>query len=124
MAFTAKDAKALHGLTVVDPEAAHVGRLDGFYVDRRTGLAEWATVRTGLFGSKLSFVPMTDAHKNPAGDVGRRARRHCLEGAPRIEPGDALSLEQEQELYAYYGRPDDAPPDGGAALEAIDMGAG
>jgi sporulation protein YlmC with PRC-barrel domain len=119
MSFTAHDAKALHGLKVVDPEAAHVGRLEQIYVDQRTGRAEWATVRTGLLGTTLTFAPLSDAHTNPAGDVVVHARKHRIEGAPRIEHGDVLTPELERELYGYYGRPDDIPPEGETVLEVV-----
>jgi sporulation protein YlmC with PRC-barrel domain len=106
MAWTLADATALRGLTVVDPEAERIGRLEDVYLDRRTGLAEWATVKTGLFGRHVTFVPIADAYMNPAADVVVHVDDELVKHAPRIEPGDVLTPAQERVLYEHYGRSD------------------
>jgi sporulation protein YlmC with PRC-barrel domain len=106
MAWTLADAKALKGLTVVDPDGEHVGKIVDVYFDRRTGEIEWAAVRTGLFGSKVSFVPIADAHPNPSGDIVVHVPKEKVKHAPRIEPGSVLTPEEERRLWEYYGLPD------------------
>jgi len=106
MTWTLQDAKALKGATVLDPEGRHVGRIEDVYLDRHTGEVEWATVRTGLFGRKVSFAPIADAHPNPAGDVVVDVTKDQIQHAPRIEPDDVLTPEDERRLYAHYGRSD------------------
>ena len=103
MAWTLQDAAALHGLPVVDPEGERIGRIEDVYFDRATGRAEWATVKTALFGSQVNFIPIGDAHPNFVGDIVVHVPREEVRNAPRIEPGDALTPEQERELYEYYG---------------------
>lgn len=103
MAWTLQDAKALKGLTVVDPNGERIGKIEDVYLDRHTGLASWATVRTGLFGSKVSFVPIGDARTNPAGDVVVSVTKEQVEHAPRMEPAEALGPDEERRLFEHYG---------------------
>jgi sporulation protein YlmC with PRC-barrel domain len=49
------------GRTVVDRDGGRIGTIDAIYLDDRTGQPEWALVNTGLFGTKSSFVPLTQA---------------------------------------------------------------
>ena len=48
------------GSTAVGPDGKH-GTVGEVYLDDETGRPEWATVRTGLFGTKEAFVPLADA---------------------------------------------------------------
>jgi len=74
------------------------------YLDGQSGQPEWATVNTGLFGTSESFVPLSDA--SFTGDrltIG--FSKDKVKDAPNIGDSDGhLAPEQEQELYAYYGR--------------------
>jgi hypothetical protein len=54
-------AQNWQGRTMVDPAGAKVGTIDAIYLDDNTGQPEWATVTTGLFGTKATFVPLVQA---------------------------------------------------------------
>ncbi|MEJ7722514.1 MAG: PRC-barrel domain-containing protein [Ilumatobacteraceae bacterium] len=42
----------------VDPEGDKIGTVHDVYVNDETGQPEWLAIKTGMFGSKLSFVPI------------------------------------------------------------------
>ena len=49
------------GQDVYDESGEKIGSAAEVYLDDETGQPEWVTVRTGLFGTKESFVPIRDA---------------------------------------------------------------
>jgi uncharacterized protein (TIGR02271 family) len=60
------------------------------------------TVRTGLFGSSESFVPLTDASTD-GGQLRVPYLTDQIKDAPRVDDDGHLSPQQEEELYRYYG---------------------
>ena len=52
---------SLMGSTVRDSAGDKIGKVGQVYLDDTTGQPEWVTVRTGLFGTKESFVPLAAA---------------------------------------------------------------
>jgi uncharacterized protein (TIGR02271 family) len=109
------------GRDIVDADGEKVGALEELFRDKDTEQPEWAVVRTGLFGTKLSFVPIQNAE--PSGETVRVPfTKDQIKDAPRIDDSDGeLSQQQEAELYAHYGmnygerRSDSGLPEGGAA---------
>jgi uncharacterized protein (TIGR02271 family) len=102
---TLQDVKTWRGMTAVDATGAKVGKIDEIYLDRASGEPEWATVKTGMFGSKSTFVPIQDA--NMAGDeVALGYTKDQIKDAPNIDADGELSSEEEQRLYRHYGRSD------------------
>ncbi len=53
--------QAWPGRTMIDPAGSKIGTIADIYLDDDTGQPEWATVTTGLFGTKQSFVPLDQA---------------------------------------------------------------
>jgi uncharacterized protein (TIGR02271 family) len=90
------------GQDVYDQDGDKIGSASEIYLDDETGQPEWITVRTGLFGTKESFVPLRDADLT---DDGLRVHvdKDKVKGAPRIDAEGHLSPEEERELYRYYG---------------------
>lgn len=43
---------------IYDAEGKKIGEARHVFLDERTGEPEWATVRTGLFGTQETFVPI------------------------------------------------------------------
>ena len=109
------------GREIVDAEGDKVGTLEELFRDEDTDRPEWAVVRTGMFGTKLSFIPIQGAE--PAGeDVRVPFSKAQIKDAPRIDDSDGqLSQQEEAELYEHYGmnygerRSDSGLPEGGAA---------
>ncbi|MGY1634143.1 DUF2382 domain-containing protein [Geodermatophilus sp. SYSU D01186] len=90
------------GKDVYDPNGEKIGSASEVYLDDETALPEWITVRTGLFGSKESFVPIRDAALVDDG-VYVPVSKTAVKDAPRIDADGRLSPQEEQELYRYYG---------------------
>ena len=90
------------GQDVYDESGAKIGSASEVYLDDETGQPEWVTVRTGLFGTKESFVPIRDADLT---DEGTRVHvdKDRVKAAPKIDAEGHLSPEEERELYRYYG---------------------
>src|SRR4051812_20258762 len=90
------------GKDVYDQSGDKIGSASEVYLDDESGQPEWVTVRTGLFGTKESFVPLRDADLT---DDGLRVpvSKSQVKDAPKIDTDGHLSPQEEQELYRYYG---------------------
>jgi uncharacterized protein (TIGR02271 family) len=90
------------GRTVVGPDGEKIGTIDEVYLDTQSDQPEWATVNTGLFGTKSNFVPLSAS--SPRGeDVQVGVSKDEVKAAPSIGPDGELSPEEEQALYSHYG---------------------
>lgn len=89
---------------VVDPTGNKLGRVGNVYLADATRQPEWITVKTGLFGTKESFVPLSGAHADQDG-VHVRVDKDAVTDAPRIEADGHLSAEESARLYRHYGLP-------------------
>lgn len=93
------------GKDVYGSDGAKIGSASDIYLDDKTGQPEWVTVRTGLFGTKQSFIPLADA--DVSGDrLTVPYAKDLVKDAPKIDEDGRLSEEQERELYSYYNRTD------------------
>ncbi|MGY1803357.1 DUF2382 domain-containing protein [Blastococcus sp. SYSU D00922] len=90
------------GQDVYDESGEKIGSAAEVYLDDETGQPEWVTVRTGLFGTKESFVPIRDANLTDDG-VRVPVSKERVKDAPKIDTDGHLSPQEEQELYRYYG---------------------
>jgi uncharacterized protein (TIGR02271 family) len=91
------------GREVIDADGDKVGTLEELFRDEETQEPEWAVIKTGMFGTKLSFVPLQGAA--PAGeDVRVQFSKAQIKDSPRIDDSDGqLSQEEEARLYEHYG---------------------
>jgi len=89
---------------VVDPTGNKLGKVGNVYLADATRQPEWITVKTGLFGTKESFVPLSGAHADQDG-VHVRVDKDAVSDAPRIEADGHLSMEESAQLYKHYGLP-------------------
>ncbi|SDZ23834.1 protein of unknown function, partial [Geodermatophilus africanus] len=90
------------GTTAVDADGDKIGKVSEVYLDDETGRPEWATVHTGLFGTKETFVPLAQA--DLSGDTLRFPYDKAkVKDAPKVDTDGHLSPQEEQELYRYYG---------------------
>jgi uncharacterized protein (TIGR02271 family) len=90
------------GKDVYDQSGNKIGSASEVYLDDESGQPEWVTVRTGLFGTKESFVPIRDADLTDDG-VRVSVSKDQVKDAPKIDTDGHLSPQEEQELYRYYG---------------------
>jgi uncharacterized protein (TIGR02271 family) len=87
---------------VYDESGQKIGSASEVYLDDETGRPEWVTVRTGLFGTKESFVPIGNADLTDDG-VRVPVSKDRVKDAPKIDTDGHLSPQEEDELYRYYG---------------------
>jgi uncharacterized protein (TIGR02271 family) len=96
------EAYEWRGREVVDAGGDKIGSLEEVYLDTDSGRPEWATVNTGLFGMKQSFVPLRDASPR-RGQVVIPYGKDQVKDAPSVDPDGELSSEEEERLYSHYG---------------------
>jgi uncharacterized protein (TIGR02271 family) len=93
----------LTGATVYGTDGDKIGKVDAVYLDDTTNRPEWIAVKTGLFGSNVSFVPLDGADAD-GDDVRVPYDKAMVKNAPNFGADAHLSEQEESELYAYYGR--------------------
>jgi stress response protein YsnF len=102
---TLEEARSWRRKTLVDVDGDKVGTVADVYVDRQSGEPEWVTVKTGLFGHNVSFVPLRDAQPD-SGNLRIPYEKSQVKDAPNVDPDSELSPEEERTLYEFYGRSD------------------
>jgi uncharacterized protein (TIGR02271 family) len=103
---TQHDVRAWIGHTVVDRDGDKVGKVQDVYLDRRSEEPEWLAVKTGLFGSNVSFVPVQNATTADDDTIRVEHEKDRIKDAPNIDPDGELSKDEERRLYEHYGRAD------------------
>ena len=90
------------GGNVVSSDGDKIGSIGQIYLDDNTGEPEWVTVKTGLFGTSESFVPLDDATLS-GGDLVVKYDKATVKDAPRVDADGSITPEEEDTLYSYYG---------------------
>jgi stress response protein YsnF len=106
------DIKGWRGGTVVDRDGDKIGSVDEIYLDNETQQPEWLAVKTGLFGNKLTFVPLAEAERSGE-DIRVPYEKAQVKDAPNVEADGQLSEQEEAELYRHYGLDDQTRSDTG-----------
>ncbi len=98
------DAYEWQGRTMVGTDGEKIGKISDIYEDPDTGKPEWATVSSGLFGTKSNFVPLAGA--SPDGEeVRAQVTKDQVKEAPGVETDGELSEQEERMLFEHYGVP-------------------
>ena len=115
-----QDLRAWRGHDVVGDDGGKIGEVVDIYLDEQTGQPEWLAVTTGLFGRRVSFIPL--ARATASGDqLVVPYTKDVVKDAPHAEPDGQLSQEEEAALYRHYGlsysesESDSGLPEGGQA---------
>ncbi|MEW1599552.1 PRC and DUF2382 domain-containing protein [Streptomyces sp. NPDC093808] len=89
---------------VYDGDGNKIGDAKHVFLDDASGRPEWVTVKTGMFGSSESFVPIRDASL-VQDHLEVPYPKDKVKGAPAvdIDAGGHLSVDEEHRLYEYYG---------------------
>jgi uncharacterized protein (TIGR02271 family) len=91
------------GGNVIGTDGDKIGSIGQLYADDDTGEPTWVTVKTGLFGTSQSFVPVEGAHSQGSDLVVPYTKDH-VKDAPRVDVDGHLTPEEEDRLYTYYDR--------------------
>lgn len=102
--ITREEISILLDHPVYDGDGNKIGDAKHVFLDDASGRPEWVTVKTGMFGSNESFVPIRDASL-VQDHLEVPYRKDKVKGAPNvdIDAGGHLSVDEEQRLYDYYG---------------------
>jgi uncharacterized protein (TIGR02271 family) len=100
-----QDIQSLRGAEVYDRDGDKIGKVEEIFLDSDTQQPEWVAVATGLFGGKLSFVPLAEA--TVEGDsITVPYEKSQVKDAPRADgDGGELSQDDESALYSHFGLP-------------------
>jgi sporulation protein YlmC with PRC-barrel domain len=91
-----------HGKMLVDLNGEKIGKLQDVYVDVETDQPQFGTVKEGLIGRHLTFVPLGGIRIGPDG-LQVSVTREQVKAAPSIEMhGDELSQDDESALYHHF----------------------
>jgi uncharacterized protein (TIGR02271 family) len=102
MAQNLPSTDQLFGATVVDNDGSKIGKVEEVYLDNNSGQPEWVSVKTGLFGSNVSLIPLSQA--SFSGDTMTVPfDKAMVKDAPHHDPAAELSESDEDDLYRYYG---------------------
>jgi hypothetical protein len=100
--MTATQSLTLVNMVVLGCDGDEIGRVGQVYTDNDTGSPSWVTVKTGWFGTRESFVPLSSAIVS--GDsIQLSFDTDTIKGAPHNEAGEPLTEADELALYSYYG---------------------
>jgi uncharacterized protein (TIGR02271 family) len=89
------------GLTAVDTAGDKIGSVGQVYVNDESGVPDWITVNTGLFGMKENFVPLQGS--SISGDnLVLPFGKDVVKDAPNVSDASHLDADEQQDLYAYY----------------------
>lgn len=104
----------LYECQVIDPRGEKIGAVKRVWVDDRTGDPAWASVHTGLFGMKESFVPLRRAELRDD-QLCVSVDKEQVKESPKIEATDDHMTDEEQAaLFRHYGfGKQGTGPDGG-----------
>jgi uncharacterized protein YrrD len=91
-----------HGKELVDWNGESIGKLEDVYVDVETDEPMFGTVKEGLIGRHLTFVPLGEVTIGPD-NLRVAVSKEQVREAPNIETeGEELSQADESLLYHHY----------------------
>jgi PRC-barrel domain len=91
-----------HGKMLVDRDREKLGKLEDVYVDVENDEPQFATIKEGLIGRHLTFVPLGGIKVGPDG-LQVPVTKEQVKSAPNIEQhGEELSQADESALYHHY----------------------
>ncbi len=99
------------GGNVIAADGTKIGSIGQIYAADDTSEPTWVTVKTGLFGTHESFVPLDTATQD-GNDIVVPHTKDQVKDAPRVAPDGHLEPEEEDGLYTYYERSEAAVPTG------------
>ncbi|MCU1566240.1 MAG: photosystem reaction center subunit [Pseudarthrobacter sp.] len=102
---------------VLSTDGDKIGSIGQVYADDATGQPTFVTVKTGLFGTSESFVPLEGA-RTEGNDIVVPYSKEQVKDAPRVAEDGHLEPAEEEQLYTYYNL------GGGASYSGTTSGTG
>jgi stress response protein YsnF len=123
-----REVSAAVGGTAYGVDGGKLGTVEAFFADDRTGAPTWVAVSTGLFGTRHSVVPVTDATFTD-GALHLPVSADAVKSAPPMA-GEHLDPADEEALRRHYGlggtqpvtaAPEDTAPLGDTAPPTVEI---
>ncbi len=102
MAVNLDNPTELTGAAVTGDQGVKLGKVENVYFDNQSNKAEWASLKTGMFGNRISLVPLAAADYS-GGTLHLPYTKEQVSTAPHHDPGQTLTVADEQELFTHYG---------------------
>lgn len=100
--FEAHDIRDWRGYAVRGADGGKIGEMEAVYVDTRTDVPAFATVKAGVPGRRrLVFVPLAGASVSP-GHLTVAYDKGLVKGAPSIDTDGELGSEEEPAVFGHY----------------------
>lgn len=96
------------GKQLIDRDGKRIGKLEEVYVDTETDEQLFGTVKEGLIGRHLTFVPLRGAVVRPDGLTVEVSKKQ-VKDAPNLDPAAELTQPDESVLFSHFGL-EYAPP--------------
>src|ERR1700684_3630572 len=96
------NAAEWHGRTIVDLDGEKIGKLEDVYVDVETDVPQFATVKEGLIGRHLTFVPLGGISVGPDELRVAVTKGHVLDPPKLAQRGGERSQEHESALSPQF----------------------
>lgn len=106
-ALTSEELSRAADGNVINANGDKLGVVGQIYLDNQTGEPKWVTVKTDLFGTSESFVPLSSASVSGS-DLVVDYAKGTIKDAPQVSADGHLTPEEERQLYAYYGLDSDS----------------
>lgn len=91
------------GADVVGSDGDKIGSLENVYTDADSGRPEWLGVKTGLFGTKETLVPI-EGVQGDGEDLRVAYSKDQVKDAPNVDPEHGeVDRGDEGEIYEHYG---------------------
>ena len=87
---------------VVSTDGDKIGSIGQVYADDTDGQPSWVTIKTGLFGTSESLVPLEGARLEGE-DIVVPFTKDQVKDAPRVDVDGHLEPSEENRLYDHYG---------------------
>ncbi|HEX6339612.1 PRC and DUF2382 domain-containing protein [Umezawaea sp.] len=106
-----KSVERLYECDVIDARGDRIGSVKQVWLDEQSGEPVWASVHTGIFGMRESFVPIQGAKVSDK-HITVPVEKQKVKDAPEVDAsGGRLSDAEQANLYEYYGMPTPASGD-------------
>lgn len=102
MSINLRDPSQLQGAAVTGSGGDKLGKVDAIYYDNETDQPEWVAVKSGLFGTHVSLVPLAKAEFDGE-ELHVPYDKQQIKDAPHHDAGRDLSPRDEEELFRHYG---------------------
>ncbi|WP_141756348.1 PRC-barrel domain-containing protein, partial [Micrococcus sp. HMSC067E09] len=91
----------LQNADVYSTSGDKIGSVGQVYLDDHTEEPTFITVKTGLFGTKETFVPL-DKAQTAEGGISVPFEKDFVKDAPNVDADGTLTPEEERRIYEYY----------------------